>query len=306
MMVEAQSARAFAEVTCAPMLNHQASWNEERAIGADLAVSFTAQRGHLYLEGTTEKDPQKLIDTLASRQPITLPESGKNAVSAHVAVVGKNLAQFSARPDLPWVFGVVENDAAHAFSAPGGYVFVSTGLLRKMTNEAQLAGVLAHEISHVVRKDMLKIWVEASYRQCVAANYAAYLIEHGQPSNPMTEEMARYAKKFQPRMDLSTSDDAFVRFIMNTTMMLLQQGHDKESEFDADKAALELISFAGYDALEYEKFLIDFAQVNHPVSVERASRLEQYRKGELSDFVHGTAKPDLTKLFAPLAPKPGP
>lgn len=300
MVAQGQSATTLAEVTCAPLLKHQVSWAEERAIGQELAITLCAQRGHFYLDGATEKNPQKLMEALAKGQPVTLPESGKNEVSAHVAVVGKNLAHFSARPDLPWVFGVIENDAANAFNTPGGYVFVTTGLLKKMTNEAQLAGVLAHEISHVVRKDTLKLWADARHRQCIAANYAAHMLEHGQPASPTSLEAARYAKKFDPRIEPSADDEGLVRFIMQTMLTLVQLGHDKDSEFLTDKAALELISFAGYDALEYEKFLVDFAQDKHPAAIERASRLEQYRKGELRDFVHGTAKPDLKTVFAPL------
>ncbi len=302
LMAQAQVARAAAEVSCEPVLRHEPGFEEERVIGQELAITLSARAGRFYVEGATEKDPQKLIDTLASQKPVTLPEGGKNAVSAHVAVVGKNLAHYSSRPDLPWVFGVLESETPQAFSTPGGYVFVTTALLKKMTNEAQLAGVLAHEIAHVVQKHMLRTYVEAKFKQCIAARYAAALLASSTEKNAALVEAAKFARSFDPASDASKADPGFTQFIMQVMMMLVQLGNDKDVELQTDRAALELVSFAGYDALEYEKFLTGWAQANHPASLERATRLEALRKGELSDFVHGTAKPDLRKVFAPLAP----
>ena len=127
LMLEAQQmavlgrvARDFAETKCAPVRTREPGFAEERAVGQDLAVSLSARYGRFYLDGATELDPQKLNDALASRRTVALPEGGKNAVSAHVAVVGRNLAHFSARPDLPWVFGVLENENPTTLNTPGG------------------------------------------------------------------------------------------------------------------------------------------------------------------------------------------
>ena len=79
------------------------------------------------------------------------------ALQKYVNSVGRWVASQSERPDLPWHFGVIESDDLNAFSAPGGYVMVTKGLYRKMSNEAQLAGVLGHEIGHVVAKHQLKV-----------------------------------------------------------------------------------------------------------------------------------------------------
>ena len=308
LMLEAQQmaalgqvARQTAEASCSGLLTREPGFAEERAVGQDLAVRLAARSGRFYLDGATELDPQKLNAALAARQVAALPEGGKNAVSAHVAIVGRNLANYSARPELPWVFGVLENENAATLNTPGGYVFVTTGLLKKMTNEAQLAGVLAHEIHHVVRKDVLKKYLQARHNQCISARYAAYLIEHGGTKSSALDEVAKYAKTFDT-IDPARGGAGFQTFIMDVLLMTLQSGNDKESEFETDKGALELLSFAGYDALEYEKFVAANAQPSHPLPTERAAKLEALRKGELKDFVHGTAKPDLTKLFAPLGP----
>ena len=74
------------------------------------------------------------------------------AVAKYVTLVGAVLAQASPRPNLPWQFIVLDTDGVNAFAAPGGYVHVTRGLLGLMKDEAELAGVLAHEIIHVTEK----------------------------------------------------------------------------------------------------------------------------------------------------------
>ncbi|MDP1829987.1 MAG: M48 family metalloprotease [Archangium sp.] len=297
-----QAARAAAEGACAALLRHTPSWDEERAIGQWLAINAVARQGHLFLDGAEEKDPAKLNERLATRKAVALPEGGRNAVSAHVALVGKNLARFSSRPEVPWVFGVIENETPDALSTAGGYVFVTTGLLKKMTNEAQLAGVLAHEIGHVVHKHSLTKYLDARHKQCIAAKYAAYLIEHGTNGGPAVDELARFARNFDDP-DLGAADAGFARFIMQALVTLQQFGTDGESELQTDRTALELVSFAGYDATEYEKFLTTLGdRPQHPKAVDRVAKLKALREGELKAFAHGTAKPDLAQVFAPLSP----
>jgi len=67
----------------------------------------------------------------------------------YVNRVGRWLALHSDRPDLPWTFAVIETDTINAFAFPGGNVVVSSGLLKRLGSESELAGVLAHEIAHV-------------------------------------------------------------------------------------------------------------------------------------------------------------
>jgi predicted Zn-dependent protease len=70
-------------------------------------------------------------------------------IRAYVADIGRRLAATSERPELPWEFHVVDSAVINAFALPGGKVFMSRGLMERMENEAQLAGVLGHEIGHV-------------------------------------------------------------------------------------------------------------------------------------------------------------
>ena len=65
------------------------------------------------------------------------------------ALVGSVLAQASTAPELDWQFIVLDTDGVNAFAAPGGMVHITRGLLGLMKNEAELAGVLGHEITHI-------------------------------------------------------------------------------------------------------------------------------------------------------------
>src|SRR5690606_6959089 len=74
------------------------------------------------------------------------------ALQAYVDAIGQRLAANSERPDLPWSFAVVEDPTPNAFALPGGPIFVTRGMMNLMTNEAQLASVLGHEIGHVTAR----------------------------------------------------------------------------------------------------------------------------------------------------------
>ena len=74
------------------------------------------------------------------------------AVHRYVNLVGVALAQGSTRPNLPWTFIVLDTDGVNAFASPGGIVHITRGALGLIKSEAELAGVLAHEIGHVAHK----------------------------------------------------------------------------------------------------------------------------------------------------------
>jgi len=76
------------------------------------------------------------------------------AVNAYVRGLGERIVRQAAPPfnQLPWQFHVVQDDAINAFAIPGGHVYVNTGLISNADNAAELAGVMAHEISHVLAR----------------------------------------------------------------------------------------------------------------------------------------------------------
>ncbi len=75
-----------------------------------------------------------------------------NALQAYVAGIGRTLAARTERPQLAWEFHVIDDAAVNAFAMPGGFIFVTRGLLTHMTNEAELATVMGHEAGHVAAR----------------------------------------------------------------------------------------------------------------------------------------------------------
>lgn len=71
--------------------------------------------------------------------------------------IGKNIAAVSEEPELPWTFKVIVSDEVNAFALPGGFVYITTGLLSFVRTDDELAGVIAHEIAHAARHHFLKI-----------------------------------------------------------------------------------------------------------------------------------------------------
>ncbi len=77
-------------------------------------------------------------------------------VNRYVNEIGQRLAATSDRPNLPFTFQVVDDDAVNAFATAGGFVYVNTGLLQRADNEAELASVIAHEIGHITGRHLVE------------------------------------------------------------------------------------------------------------------------------------------------------
>ena len=74
------------------------------------------------------------------------------AIQSYVAGIGMGMAKSSERPNLPWEFHVVNDASVNAFALPGGFIYVTRGLMGSITNEAELATVVGHEIGHVTNR----------------------------------------------------------------------------------------------------------------------------------------------------------
>lgn len=86
-------------------------------------------------------------------------------VQAYVSRLGKQLAAQSERPNLPWTFGVVDDPVVNAFALPGGYIYVTRGLMTHLTSEAELVSVLGHEIGHVTARHSVEQMSKAQLAQ---------------------------------------------------------------------------------------------------------------------------------------------
>jgi predicted Zn-dependent protease len=182
-----------------------------------------------------------------------------NELQRYVSTLGGYLAQYSGRSELVFRFRVVDSPTINAYAMPGGYIFLTSGTLALMRNEAELAGVLAHEIAHVREKHIVK-----------ALNI------RGLGSGATLSQLASGASDaFRVALDQAT----------DAALSILQaDGLQQEDEFSADEIGLFIMVQAGYNPDAYSDFLArvshsagsDLAQVaqTHPSFVDRLDKIE--------------------------------
>ena len=100
----------------------------------------------------SEADERKIGEQVSTELCNTFGVYQDAAVTKYVSLVGSVLAQASSRPNLQWEFIVLDTDGINAFASPGGLVHITRGALGLIKDEAELAGVLGHEITHVTAK----------------------------------------------------------------------------------------------------------------------------------------------------------
>ena len=197
-------------------------------------------------------------------------------LTRYINLVGKTIADVSDRPNLNFHFAILNSQEQNAFAAPGGYIFVTIGLLKTLKNEAELAGVLAHEVAHITQKHML----ETIRRGALLSNVS---------------ELTLSAMNKDPKM--------FSNVIDEITDKLFTKGMDKDKEFEADVYGVEFAYRAGYhpsglrDYLKTLKSQEGHAQsrffTTHPSTRIRISKIE----GLLGQYADGMKFPVLTKRF---------
>ena len=124
---------------------------------------------------TAFMSPEKEIQVGTEEHPKMVQqfggEYGDRALRAYVRNLGLSLAKTSEMPDLPWTFTVLNDNMVNAFALPGGFVYVTRGLLALASDEAELAGVLSHEIGHVTARHSAQ-----RYSSTVAANIGVQVL----------------------------------------------------------------------------------------------------------------------------------
>ena len=85
-----------------------------------------------------------------------LPMVQDAVINNYVNALGQRIASRTSRADLQWQFQVVNSDMVNAFALPGGFIYINRGVLERASNMSEVAGVLGHEIEHVVRRHSVK------------------------------------------------------------------------------------------------------------------------------------------------------
>ncbi len=163
------------------------------------------------------------------------------AWQSYIQQLGARLAATSERPNLPWTFRVVDDPAVNAFALPGGFVYVTRGLLTHVTNEAELASVVGHEIGHVTARHTA---AEMSKQQLIGLGLAVGSIA--------SSEVAKYA---------GTANQAL-------GILYLKFSRDDESQ--ADQLGLRYMRRANFDPREMPRV---FSMLDRLSAAQGGSRL---------------------------------
>ncbi|MFH1022665.1 MAG: M48 family metalloprotease [Planctomycetota bacterium] len=211
--------------------------DEERAYGGAMAVMIVDRYGGLV------EDPA-LVD--------------------YVSRVGRTVSSFSGRPGLKYHFAILASDELSALSAPGGYVFVTRGLVKAMKDESQLAAVLAHEVGHIALKHSVKI----IHNTKVAGEAGRAAVDVATANKP---DAWKNAGVFQKFMDKFIED-------------FFSKGLPKNCEFEADEAGMTVAARVGYRPDSLRDVLAslktgkpgagNWYSSTHPDMAERIRRLE--------------------------------
>lgn len=176
------------------------------------------------------------------------------AVHKYVSLVGMTLTKVSDRPDLPWTFIVLDTAGVNAFASPGGFVHITRGALAFIQNEAELAGVLGHEIGHITRKHAIN-----ALRKNAAVKLGA---SAGSNRSSL----------------LAAAGNAVYSNI-------LENAYDRGDELDADNVGVELPQTVGYRGSSLGTFLTRLDERNkeqpdrnglfasHPETKERIDKI---------------------------------
>lgn len=166
--------------------------------------------------GLNEKDEIAVGREIAGRVLGTAPLTRDPELQSYVNRVGRWIAAQSERPDLPWHFGVIETSDVNAFASPGGYVLITRGLYEMLDSEAQLAGVLGHEISHIVKRHHVTVMQKSA---AISAG----------------SKLAR-----------AQSRSEFLGTLIGNGAEVFARGLDKSAEYEADVIGVVLAARAGY------------------------------------------------------------
>ncbi|MBC7434605.1 MAG: M48 family metalloprotease [Bdellovibrionales bacterium] len=201
------------------------------------------------------------------------------AVQRYVNQLGRWISLQSSRPDLPWTFAVLDDPGFNAFAAPGGFVYITRGLLDQVKDESELAGILAHEINHVTGKHHLKAMRKIARAGLLTQAIGSRLGGNNEIAGAISSQVLALGKD------------------------LYAKGLDQDDEFEADRNGVALAARSGFDPYGLVSVLLQLRTAapdnpmfalqlsTHPPSQVRLDQIEQ-AMGTRLDALSG--KPPIT------------
>lgn len=242
-------------------------------LGSLLSTSALAQRsldlGSIFDAGRTLAQSES-VGSMSEQQEVAIgrditastlgayPLIRDDKLQRKLNTVGLWVALQSTRPNLPWRFAAVESSAVNAFAAPGGTVMITRGMLDMVSNEAELACVIGHEIGHITRKHHLTV-LQNSLRTRGVADLA---------------------------LSASGKNTELNKMLLNEGKEIFTKGLDRSAESEADADGVLLAAKAGYDPGACLVFMQRLASMKsdsnalaslyktHPSAADRATDIE--------------------------------
>lgn len=254
-----------ASAECDRLHKQPITLEEEVAVGDAVAVPLVQRAGGLH------------VDLKGGNTP-------KNELTGYLNRVGKNLAAQSSRPELEWSFGVLDNPGVNAFATPGGRVFVTRGLLNQLSSEAELAGVLSHEIAHVVNQHGVKSYRRIKHDACKRA--AVGQVTDSMLSSVKSNISSSMGEILKPEaagfvdMNLNQHHDLLRALASDFAEDLTSRGYDAKDEEIADYDGVQLAMAAGYNPHPFIELLGKLptgkgAIDHHPAAKDRQEKLRR-------------------------------
>jgi predicted Zn-dependent protease len=228
-----------------------------------LKKAFDTARGLSDLK-ITEEEERALGEAISQRIREVYGVQQDEATTRYVTLVGRVVAEKSDRPNLDYQFIILDSDSTNAFAAPGGLIHITRGALAVMKSEAELAGVLAHEIAHVTEKHTIK-----------------------------GLQKSKGIKLAEDQTSL-TGDSAVFEQVVNKATEAVLQGWSRSEELEADEKGVHIAAKVHYHPNGLPDFLktlqARYSQregragifASHPETKERIDKLEsRIRKKKL-------------------------
>lgn len=245
---------------------------------ADSAISVAKDVGDS-MKDMPEPEEVELGENIMAGVLGAAPLYDSDRIQRYVNQVGRWVAAHSERPNLPWRFAVLNSQLPNAGAAPGGQIYITTGLLFRMRNEAELAGALAHEIAHVVQRHHVKAFQKNKLGSAGVTAAGALVdtkVKLGGVGGALVKTGFKYAI-------------GEVR-----TMILLSLGRDEEEQ--ADRMGMVLAARAGYDPfglVNVLQLLQDLQKADggasllyetHPAAADRIASLDSMMGKEMEKY----------------------
>lgn len=222
----------------------------------------------------------------------------------YINEIGTLIGQYSDHPARRYVFDVIESDEPNAFACPGGYILITSGAISLAETEAELAGIISHEIAHIGYKHMFSALKRFSE-------------EEKKKKEAKSEVFSEVKVRLRPKPEKSETADLLARYLSGTVSglnilkaagkgmdLILTEGLEPELEYEADIKGLTYAVNAGYDPTGYIQYLCKVAKLGKENAVDEKQKSgfdcddlqSQKEKGSILAKTHPPISERIAKL----------